>query len=139
MSYGLGKKSAHWLETAHSDWGDVVRLALRWGIIDFSVTESHRVKGRQNRLYILKKSRVKWPRSKHNSLPSEAIDLVPWVNGAGSYDRAHCLVLAGVILAAAAVLGVVVRWGGNWDMDGEPVTDQDFQDLVHFEKHTKRG
>jgi peptidoglycan L-alanyl-D-glutamate endopeptidase CwlK len=30
-------------------------------------------------------------------------------------------------------LGVKLRWGGNWDRDGEPVTDQDFQDLVHFE------
>jgi hypothetical protein len=30
-------------------------------------------------------------------------------------------------------VGVMIRWGGNWDMDGEPITDQDFQDLVHFE------
>ncbi len=26
-----------------------------------------------------------------------------------------------------------IRWGGNWDQDGEPVTDQDFQDLMHYE------
>jgi hypothetical protein len=139
VAYALGKKSAKKLEQATPEMGDVVRLALRWGIIDFSVVETHRNRGRQNRLYILKKSRVKWPKGKHNRLPSEAIDLVPYVNGAGSYDRSHCLVLAGVILAAAAVLGVVIRWGGNWDMDGEPVTDQDFQDLVHYEKHNTGG
>jgi len=32
------------------------------------------------------------------------------------------------------MLEVDLRWGGNWDMDGEPITDQDFQDLVHFEE-----
>lgn len=34
---------------------------------------------------------------------------------------------------ATVKLGIDIRWGGNWDMDGEPVTDQNFQDLVHFE------
>jgi len=38
------------------------------------------------------------------------------------------------MLAAAALAKVKIRWGGNWDMDGEPVTDQEFQDLVHYER-----
>jgi len=37
-------------------------------------------------------------------------------------------------LSVGKMLEVDLRWGGNWDMDGEPITDQDFQDLVHFEE-----
>ena len=76
---------------------------------------------------------MKWPDGKHNKMPSEAVDVVPYINGKASWDKLHCCVLAGIVLACAVRLGESVRWGGNWDMDGEPITDQDFQDLVHFE------
>ena len=46
----------------------------------------------------------------------------------------HCCVLAGIILTCAVKRGIKIRWGGNWDMDSEPITDQDFQDLVHYER-----
>jgi hypothetical protein len=26
-----------------------------------------------------------------------------------------------------------LKWGANWDMDGEIITDQGFMDLPHFE------
>ena len=58
---------------------------------------------------------------------------VPVINGKLSWEKEHCLVLAGMVLAIGKTLGHSIRWGGNWDMDGEPITDQDFQDLVHFE------
>jgi peptidoglycan L-alanyl-D-glutamate endopeptidase CwlK len=41
--------------------------------------------------------------------------------------------LAGVIQCAAAELGYDLRWGGNWDGDGEIIKDQKFNDLPHFE------
>ena len=133
MEFALSKNSKDKLSLADESLQEVVSLAIKWGIIDFAVTESYRDKLTQNRYFNEGKSKIPWPNGKHNSVPSQAVDLVPVVNGKISWDSRHCLVLAGVILSAGEALGVTIRWGGNWDMDGEPVTDQDFQDLVHFE------
>jgi hypothetical protein len=63
------------------------------------------------------------------------MDLVPIINGKASWNKLHCCILAGMVQAAAIeITGKKLRWGGNWDMDHEPITDQDFQDLVHFEE-----
>ena len=113
---------------------NVIKLALEWQIMDFAVVEGYRSKEAQNRFYSIGKSRVQYPNSPHNKVPSEGVDIVPWINGRASYKQVHCVHLAGIIIAAGKCLGVSLRWGGNWDMDGEPVTDQDFQDLVHYEK-----
>jgi hypothetical protein len=40
--------------------------------------------------------------------------------------------VAGVMLACAGARGYVVRWGGDWDNDGD-LMDQEFHDLPHFE------
>lgn len=132
--FKFGKNSKEKLSQAHEDMQLVAKGTLELGVIDFTVTEAHRDQATQNRYFQLGKSKVPWPNGKHNSIPSDALDLVPYVNGKISWDKNHCLVLAGVILAAAAMAKIKIRWGGNWDMDGEPVTDQDFQDLVHFER-----
>jgi hypothetical protein len=41
--------------------------------------------------------------------------------------------MAGRVMQEADNQKVPVRWGGNWDRDNEVVTDQKFDDLVHFE------
>ena len=131
--FSLGKRSEQILNNANPDLQKVVKLALAFGIIDFSVIESFRDKDTQNRYHQQGKSKLPWPHGKHNKNPSDAVDLVPYINGKISWDSRHCTFLAGVILAAAKCIGVEIRWGGNWDMDGEPITDQEFQDLVHYE------
>ena len=105
--------------------------------MDITIVEGRRSKSRQNMLFADGKSRLQWPNSKHNVLEptgrSMAVDAAPFVNGDVSWRKEHCIFLAGVVLAVANRLQVPLRWGGNWDMDREPVTDQDFQDLVHYE------
>lgn len=134
MRFKFGKSSNQKLSTASIELQFIMRDALETGIMDFSITEGHRKKAEQNRYYATGKSKVQWPNGKHNSDPSEAVDAVPYINGKSSYNKLHCCVLAGIILTCAARRGIRLRWGGNWDMDGEPITDQDFQDLVHFER-----
>ena len=102
--------------------------------MDFSVIEGYRPEQLQNQYYFEGKSRVKFPNGKHNQQPSKAVDIAPFVNGKVSWNKLHCCVLAGIILATGATLGTKLRWGGNWDMDLEPITDQEFQDLLHFEE-----
>lgn len=133
MKFQFGRTSKSRLMSVCQDLQLIAQEALAVGIIDFSITEGHRNKAKQNRYFDLDKSKVKWPDGKHNKIPSEAIDAVPWINRKLSYNKLHCCVLAGIILTCAKKFGIEIRWGGNWDMDNEPITDQDFLDLVHFE------
>jgi peptidoglycan LD-endopeptidase CwlK len=138
MKFYFGSRSQSKLDTVVPTLRRVAMRALSYGIIDMAVTEGRRDKKTQNLFYASGKSKVCWPDSKHNVLnpndPAHAIDIVPYVNGSPSWRMSHCCIMAGLILAAAAEEGVTLRWGGNWDMDAEPITDQDFQDLVHFEE-----
>ena len=131
--YKFGKSSEDRLSSVHPDLVRVCRRMLGYGILDATVVQGRRGKEDQDRAFKEGKSKLKYPQSRHNSDPSEAVDIAPFVNGKVSWNTQHCLVLAGLMLAAASELGVKVRWGGNWDRDGEPVTDQTFNDLVHFE------
>ena len=135
MLLNFSETSKQKLDEIHPALAYVFREALAYGIMDFSVTEAFRGKAEQNRFYYMvpPKTKLKWPRSKHNKKPSKAGHAVPYVNGKSSWDYRHCCVLAGIILSAAAKLAIAVRWGGNWDMDLEPMTDQEFQDLAHYE------
>ncbi len=132
-----GKRSAAVWETVVPDLKRVFDRALAWGLIDMSAIQGRRSREEQDRFFREGKSRVKWPNGKHNVLNpgdlAEAVDVAPYINGV-SWLKEHCIFMAGVVLAAAEVEGVKIRWGGNWDQDREPITDQDFQDLVHFER-----
>jgi peptidoglycan L-alanyl-D-glutamate endopeptidase CwlK len=76
------------------------------------------------------KSKTRWPTSKHNAVPSLAVDLVPcpvdWK------DRERFILLAGIVIGIAWKLGIPVRWGGDWDGDSN-IAEHSFQDLPHFE------
>ena len=41
--------------------------------------------------------------------------------------------MAGLVLGIAAVFGIKIRWGGDWDSDND-LNDQKFMDLAHFEE-----
>lgn len=135
--YSFGKNSKMKIAEINEKLQDVVRLALEWGVMDFAVIECIRSKELQTQYFNTGKSKLTWPHSKHNVLNpgdlSSAFDAAPVVNGKISWNLKHCIHLAGIIISAGRCLGIRIRWGGNWDMDGEPVTDQDFQDLIHYE------
>jgi len=135
MIFHYGRKSLKNYETLSPNLQRVADRVLGYGIMDFSLDCTHRGEAEQNRLFNMVPPRTEkaWPDSKHNTLPSEGMDCVPYVAGKSSWNKLHCCVLAGLFLAAAKEEGVKLRWGGNWDMDSEPITDQDFQDLCHFE------
>ena len=137
MNYTYGNRSKLILSGAKPELQQVFNTVIKLGLIDVSILESMRGEKEQNEYYDSGKSKVAWPDSKHNVLrdgdKSEAVDAAPYVNGAVSWNPKHCIFLAGIVCAVGAWLGIKIRWGGNWDMDGEPVTDQDFQDLAHYE------
>lgn len=97
---------------------------------DCTILEGHRSAEKQNQLLTEGKTQVPFPKSKHNSTPSKAIDAVPYpINWD---DRERQTLFAGFVLGIATSMGITLRWGGDWDRDTE-VKDNSFDDLVHFE------
>jgi peptidoglycan L-alanyl-D-glutamate endopeptidase CwlK len=101
---------------------------------DFTVLCGHRRKEAQDIAFVTGASRVKWPNSKHNKRPSQAVDIAPWKRAKAHIDwndREAFFFLAGAMKQAACELGIKIRWGGDWDDD--PDTANTFDDLGHFE------
>lgn len=89
---------------------------------DFVVTCGHRGKEAQNKAFAEKKSKLKWPDSKHNKTPSLAFDAAPYPidwNDIKRFDQ-----MGAVMKAAARSVGVKITWGGDW---------KSFVDRPHFE------
>jgi len=99
---------------------------------DCSVICGHRGRAEQEDAFQKGKSKLRFPKSKHNSLPSKAVDVVPYINGAISWDSRECYAFGGFVMGVASQMGLKIRWGGDWDSDGS-VSDNKFNDLVHFE------
>ena len=95
---------------------------------DCTVLEGHRSLERQ--LYLYNKGASKVKVGRHNTNPSQAVDVAPYPINWHDYERFYFF--GGYVLGIAEGLGVELRWGGDWDGDKE-VVDQTFNDLVHFE------
>lgn len=140
--YHFSKTSQNRLKTCTSDLQKVFNLAIKRSKVDFGIASGHRPTDEQQRLYAQGRT-VPGPivtyvdgikkKSEHNYKPSKATDVYAWVNGRASWDEKHLCYIAGVVMSCAEELGVPLRWGGNWDGDGEIISDQQFMDLPHYE------
>lgn len=100
---------------------------------DCTVLEGFRSKEVQDKYFAEGKSKLKWPNGKHNTQPlSQAVDVAPYIYKAISWSTNDCIEFAQFVLATAEKMGIELRWGGDWDGDGDR-SDQTFNDLVHFE------
>lgn len=150
-SFSARSKKA--LETCHPDLQLIANEAIQ--VYDFTVIFGHRTEEQQNKLYP-KFTKVKWPDSKHNKDPSEAIDVVPYVKGigalTGSRKQIHDLMLrfnksqarieqelwwqfgrlAAYFDQAARRNDISIRCGADWNSDGR-LLDERFVDAGHFE------
>ena len=124
----FGKKSMSKLETCHEDLQQVFYQVIKH--FDCSVLEGHRGEELQNKYFDEGKSKVKFPKGKHNANPSNAVDVVPWPIDWDDTDRMYYF--AGFVKGIAAMLDIPLRWGGDWN-DNTEVKDTGFKDLPHFE------
>lgn len=138
-----GKKSRDRLATCHPILQEIAEHAL--GISPYDITIIHGLRGEavQNALYDSHASTKQWPNSRHNATQdpevadhfsmSDALDFAPVVNGKIPWDDTHIFAaVAGVLMSSARSLGYELRWGGDWDGDGE-TTDQKLMDWGHVE------
>jgi len=132
----FSKRSLSRLETCHEDLQKVFKKVVE--MFDCTIIEGHRGKTKQNKAYADGKSKLKYPKGKHNKKPSIAVDVIPYPIDWSNRDRHHYF--AGYVLGVAwgmylqKQISHKIRWGGDWDMDTE-TKDNRFDDLVHFELH----
>ena len=102
--------------------------------LDLSIICGHRGEAEQTKAFQTKKSKTPWPKSKHNRKPSGAFDFMPYPFPSAEHwkDAIRFGRIAGGILLVASIERVPVRWGGDWDQDGQSI-DEGFLDLGHVE------
>lgn len=126
--YKFSNSSEKKLATCHPRLQELMKRVILFS--DFTILEGERDRQAQNAAFEAGMSKLKFPQSKHNSSPSNAVDIAPfpidWKN------RERFAFLAGLVLATAKEMDIPLRWGGDWDKDGE-LKDNNFDDLVHFE------
>ena len=97
---------------------------------DCTVLEGHRGEELQRKYFREGKSKKDWPNGEHNKIPSKAVDVVPYpINWK---DENRMRYFAGFVVGIGAMMGIKIRWGGDWNMNTD-LTDQTFFDLPHFE------
>jgi hypothetical protein len=124
----FGKTSKKRLATCDKSLQDLFNEVVK--NFDCSVLVGHRGEKEQNEAYDKGNSQVRWPKGKHNSNPSTAVDVAPYP--IDWEDRERFTYFAGFVMGVAANLGISLRWGGDWDSDTD-LSDNNFDDLVHFE------
>jgi len=117
--------------------------------IDCTVLCGHRGQAEQDAAYNAGNSKLKYPQSKHNKMPSQAVDVMPWYPTAPNVrwpelkgftpeqlaairtyaSTAH---FAGVVRGIAIMKGINLRWGGDWNRDFE-LQNKDDWDMPHYE------
>lgn len=106
---------------------------IRDEVADISILDGYRGAYRQNKAFREGNSKVQYPNGKHNRKPSQAVDICPHPR---PKDERKLWAALGYIAGRAAEIGkrrgLTVRWGGDWDGDGD-LTDQSFDDLFHIE------
>ena len=130
--YSFSPRSIGELNTCHP------RLRMLFNEVikhyDCSALKGFRDEQEQRMAFASKRSKVDWPNSKHNLIPSVAADVVPYpVVWTGEEAVRKFYHFAGYVQATAERMGVRVRWGGNWDGDKYDFADQNFYDLPHWE------
>lgn len=101
--------------------------------MDVSLIFGYRDRETQNALYENGKSKLRFPDSKHNRKPSLAVDLQPYPVPTREVELWAALgYMAGLAKGIAERHGWTLRWGGDWDSDGD-LTDNNFDDLYHLE------
>lgn len=118
----FGTASTKHLETCHPSLQVLFRTVVHG--FDCSVIEGYRSNERQLELLNSDPPRTTLGpgKSTHNVKPSKGIDVVPYPVDWDDTDRFYYF--GGYVKGVAAMLGIKIRWGGNW---------KNFKDFPHFE------
>ena len=135
----FGTTSSTRLATCHHDLQVIFNTVVQ--TFDCSIFCGYRNEADQNKAFEEGNSELQYPDSKHNSIPSMAVDAGPYfveIKNTDWNDKKAFAYFAGYVKRVAEELleqGLIthaLRWGGDWDSDGQTL-DHGFSDLPHFE------
>lgn len=130
----FSKESEEKLSTCHADLQILFHEVIKY--FDCQVLEGHRDKEEQEKAVMEGKSKLHYPYGKHNATPSNAVDVTPypvdWKNINRFYWFAGYVMGIAERLYAEGKMEHKIRYGGDWNSNMD-ITDQKFNDLVHFE------
>jgi len=113
-------KSLRQLGTCHSDLQRIAHHIIK--TYDITVVWGYRDGATQNRMFDEGVTRLEYPYSKHNRIPSFAFDIVPYPT---LYDSSEQLYyLGGRVKEFCMLEKIPIVWGGDW---------KSFPDLAHYE------
>ena len=142
MTFRYGNASKARLDTCTDNLVAVAQRGLELSPYDITIIHGWRGEEVQNALHASGASTKRFPDSKHNTVDeneqpkSEAFDFGPWIDGDIPWGETHIFAcIAGCFFAAAKELGVKLRWGGDWDGDGN-TKEHKLQDWGHIEEVT---
>ena len=126
------------LETCDPDLQRLFKEVVKH--FDCTVLVGHRNQADQDAAFKAKVSQVRWPLSRHNSLPSQAVDVAPYpirwpdklTGREAEIEWRRWYMFVGTVRGIAAAMNIPIRSGADWDGDME-VRDESFYDLPHFE------
>lgn len=98
--------------------------------IDFVILDGTRGRAEQEKAFKAGYSKARFGQSAHNYVPAIALDICPYPINFD--DAAKFRAIAKVFMRVAKEKSIPVRWGGDWDMDGD-WKDERFLDWGHFE------
>lgn len=122
--YKFGKRSRERLKGVDARLVNVLNELIK--IMDVTIIEGLRSKERQEQLLAQGKTKTKY--SKH--IEGKAVDLAPYPIDWEDREMFHYM--GGMLRGLGKAMGVNIRWGGDWDSDGD-INDNKFDDLVHVE------
>jgi peptidoglycan L-alanyl-D-glutamate endopeptidase CwlK len=111
MAFKYGKRSLTNIAQCHPDLQKIAAELIKE--MDVTVICGHRGKDAQNKALRDGTSKLPWPKSKHNSLPSRAMDVCP--SPINWEKRAQFLEMRERMKKIAARLGIKVRFI-SWDL-----------------------
>lgn len=111
--FRLSRRSLDRLEGVNDDLVAVVRYAINATKTDFGVIQGLRTLEQQKELFA--KGASKTMKSKH--IDGNAVDLMAYINGRGSWELNLYDDLADAMKEGAQMAGVAVRWGAAWHID----------------------
>ncbi|HBL77709.1 MAG: peptidase [Bacteroidetes bacterium GWF2_42_66] len=124
------------LATCHNELQALFSEVIKY--YDCTIVCGHRGKDDQERAFIEKKSKVHYPASKHNSIPSLAVDAASYEIDSIDWTPRQAIYFTGYVKGVADQLfdkGIMmhrIRIGADWDGDND-IDDQTFNDYPHFE------
>lgn len=133
MGFKLGKTSLARLQGVDETLVNVVKRAIEISEVDFTVMEGVRTLERQRELYAQGRTApgkiVTWTmKSRH--IEGKAVDLVPYPLDWNDIEKFNKIKDA--MFQAARELDVNLRWGADWDGDGN-YREKGEYDSPHFE------